>query len=77
MEHWGDDFPEAEFTSLPKAVQCKPDETVVFSWISWPSIEARDTGMQAVMTDPVMEKNPMPFDGKRMIFGGFDLMLET
>jgi len=77
VEHWGDDIPEGEITSLPKAVQCKPDETVVFSWISWPSKQARDTGMQGVMSDPAMEEAPMPFDGKRLIYGGFDMILET
>ncbi len=76
IEHWGDDVPEGEVTSFPKAVQCKPDETVVFSWISWRSKEARDAGMEGVMSDPVMEEHPMPFDGKRMIFGGFDIILE-
>ena len=77
VEHWGDDIPDGEVTSLPKAVQCKTDETVVFSWISWPSKEVRDTGMQGVMTDAVMNENPMPFDGKRMIYGGFDLILDS
>ena len=55
VKHSGDDIPEGEVTSQPKAVQCKPDETVVFSWISWPSKEARDTEMQAVISDPVIE----------------------
>ncbi len=67
---------EGEVTSLPKAVQCKPQEAVVFSRISWPSKEARDTGMQSVMTAAVMEENAMPFDGKRMIYGRFDMILE-
>ena len=78
VECWGDDVPEGQLTSLPMAVECKPDETVVFSWIIWPSREVRDTGMKALMADPRMQpdKNPMPFDGKRMIFGGFVPIVE-
>ncbi|MCL4147400.1 UNVERIFIED_CONTAM: hypothetical protein GTU68_005168 [Idotea baltica] len=79
VENWGDDVKDGEVTSLPMAVKCKPDETVVFSWITWPSREARDKGWEKVFTDPRMdmEKNPMPFDGKRMIFGGFETVLEA
>ena len=79
VECWGDDVPDGEVTSLPMAVQCKPDETVVFSWILWPSREVRDEGMQKVENDPRMnpETNPMPFDGKRLIFGGFQMILEA
>lgn len=79
VETWGDDVPEGEVTSFPMAVKCEPGETVVFSWIIWPSKEVRDEGMQKVMTDPEMdmETNPMPFDGKRMIFGGFEIIMEA
>ena len=72
VECWGDDVPEGQVTSFPMAVKCKPDETVVFSWIIWPSRDVRDKGMKALMSDPRMQPdaNPMPFDGKRMIFGG-------
>ena len=51
----------------------------MFSWIVWPSRQARDLGMQKFMADPRMhsDKNPMPFDGKRMIFGGFEVILEA
>ena len=78
VECWGDDVPEGELTSFPKAVKCKADETVVFSWIVWPSKSVRDTGIEKVMSDQRMtnENNPMPFDGKRMIFGGFQKVLE-
>jgi len=78
VECWGDDVPGGQVTSLPMAVKCKPDETVVFSWIIWPSREIRDAGMKALMSDPRMQpdKNPMPFDGKRMIFGGFVPIVE-
>jgi len=61
------------------AVKRNDDEAVVFSWIVWPSREARDEGMDAVMADPRVqpEKNPMPFDGKRMIYGGFEVIVEA
>jgi uncharacterized protein YbaA (DUF1428 family) len=78
VECWGDDVPEGEVTSFPLAVKRKPDETVVFSWIIWPSREVRNTAMKAVTADPRMQPsvNPMPFDGKRMIFGGFVPIVE-
>jgi uncharacterized protein YbaA (DUF1428 family) len=61
------------------AVQKKDDETVVFSWIVWPSRQARDEGMKKVMADPRIQSNvnPMPFDGKRLIFGGFEVLVEA
>lgn len=73
VECWGDDVAEGEVTSFPMAVKRKDDETVVFSWIEWPSRAVRDEGMPKVMQDPrlQMDTNPMPFDGKRLIFGGF------
>ena len=79
VENWGDDVPEGTLTSFPMAVQCKPGETVVLSWIVWPSKEARNAGMAKVMEDPEMaaDTNPMPFDGKRLIYGGFETILET
>jgi uncharacterized protein YbaA (DUF1428 family) len=79
VECWGDDVPDGVVTSFPMAVKCQPDETVVFSWISWPSREVRDAGMAKVMADPRMQPGaePMPFDGKRMIFGGFQVLVNT
>lgn len=79
IETWGDDVPEGEVTSFPMAVKCKEDETVVFSWIVWPSKDVRDEGMKKVMQDPELSAMgaEMPFDGKRMIFGGFSLLLEV
>lgn len=76
-EAWGDDVPNGELTSFPLAVKCAENETVVFSTIVWPSKEVRDAGWKAVMQDPRMapENNPMPFDGKRLIYGGFDVLL--
>lgn len=74
VECWGNDVPQGKLTSFPMAVQCRDDETVVFSWITWPSKEVRDEAMQKIMEDPRMqpETNPMPFDGKRLIYGGFE-----
>jgi len=79
IETWGADVPDGVVTSFPKAVQCKPDETVVFSWIVWPSKEVRDAGMARTMSDPRLDMaaNPMPFDGKRLIYGGFDVIVEA
>lgn len=73
----GDDVPDGEVTSFPLAVKREADETVVFSWIEWPSREVRNAGMPKVMEDPriQMDVNPMPFDGKRVIFGGFSSIL--
>ncbi|MBY4896641.1 DUF1428 domain-containing protein [Cupriavidus sp. AU9028] len=79
VECWGDDVPEGKVTSFPMAVQRKDDEAVVFSWIYWPSRATRDEGMKAAMEDPRLKPDfdTMPFDGKRMIFGGFEVMLEA
>ncbi|GLQ21270.1 DUF1428 domain-containing protein [Algimonas porphyrae] len=77
VECWGDDIPEGKINSLHTAVQRKDDETVVFSWIVWPSKTVRDEGWEKIMTDPDMVDNEMPFDGSRMIFGGFDVLLEA
>ena len=79
VECWGDDVPQGKLTSFPMAVKCKNDETVVFSWITWPSRRVRDEGMKKVMADPRVQpdKNPMPFDGKRLIYGGFQVLVEA
>ena len=79
VECWGDNVPEGKLTSFPMAVQAEPDETVVFAWITWPSRAARDEGMRKAMEDPRMDHRPdaMPFDGKRMIFGGFEAIVEA
>jgi len=74
VECWGDHVPQGKLTSMPMAVQCKDDETVVFSWVAWASREARDAGMKAFMDDPRCPKE-MPFDGKRLIYGGFRVLV--
>ena len=78
VECWGDDVPDGKLTSFPMAVKKQEDETVVFSWIVWPSRQARDEGMRKVMEDPRSQPdvNPMPFDGKRLIYGGFDVLVD-
>lgn len=79
VECWGEDVPEGKVTSFPMAVKCQPGETVVFSWIIWPSREVRDEGMRKFMEDPRMKDcmSDMPFDGQRMIFGGFTVLLDV
>jgi uncharacterized protein YbaA (DUF1428 family) len=76
VECWGDDVPSGVKTSFPKAVQCKDDETVVFSWVVWPSRQARNIGMEKIEKDPRMADNPMPFDGSRLIYGGFQMIVD-
>lgn len=79
VECWGDEVPEGQLTSFPMAVKCQPDETVVFSWISWPSKVVHDVGMEKFMNDPrikAMNMDDMPFDGKRLIYGGFQMIVD-
>lgn len=80
VECWGDDVPEGKLTSFPLAVKRADGESVVFSWIEWPSKAVRDAGMKKAM-DELMANTKMtpdetPFDGKRMIFGGFQSIVE-
>ncbi len=79
VECWGNDVPEGKLTSFPLAVKREADETVVFSWIIWPSKAVRDVGMKKTMDDPRLQpdRNPMPFDGKRMIYGGFEVIVDV
>ena len=76
VECWGDDVPDGKLTSFPMAVKRKDDESVVFSWITWPSRAARDAGMKSVMDDARLRDMAMPFDGQRMIHGGFEVILD-
>jgi uncharacterized protein YbaA (DUF1428 family) len=75
VEGWGDDVPEGKVTSFTMATQRKADEVALFSWIEWPSKEARDKGNAAAMEEfsklPDMTPDKMPFDGMRMFWGGF------
>ena len=78
VECWGDDLPDAKVTGFKLAVKAQAEENVVFSWIVWPSKAVRDEGNAKVMKDPRMQElKDMPFDGKRMFFGGFEILLDT
>lgn len=78
VECWGDDVPDGKVTDFRRAVQANEEETVLFSWMEWPDKKTRDAGMKKMMEDPRFEKmgQEMPFDGKRMIFGGFQPILD-
>lgn len=78
VECWADDVPDGKLTDFRMAVKAEDDEEVVFSWIEYPSREARDAANAKMMADPRMKEfsENMPFDGKRMIFGGFVPLLD-
>lgn len=71
VECWGDDVPEGKVTDFAGAVKAKDDEVVVFAWVEYPSKEVRDAANKKMMEDQRMSGMEMPFDGARMIFGGF------
>ena len=81
VECWGDDVAHGKVTDFHRAVAAQPDETIVFSWIEWPDKATRDKAWGSLMDpaspDPRIhpEHNPMPFDGKRMIYGGFEAIV--
>ena len=78
IETWGVDVPRGKVTDFHGAVQAKDDETIVFSWIEWPDRATADAAWQKMQSDQAMQELPrMPFDGSRMIFGGFDPVFET
>ena len=78
IESWADDVPDGKVTDFKKAVQAKDDESVVFSWFEYPDRATRDAANEKMMSDPRMKEmgETMPFDGKRMIMGGFDAVVE-
>jgi uncharacterized protein YbaA (DUF1428 family) len=82
VECWAEDVPEGKVTDFRKAVNATSQESVVFSWIEWPDKDTRDAAMKKMMSEEFSdermdpEKNPMPFDGKRLIFGGFEPIVE-
>lgn len=82
VECWGDDVPDGKVTDFRGAVQANDDESVAFSWIEWPDKATRDAAMAKMMSGEMNDdrmdpaKNPMPFDGKRMIFGGFQPLVD-
>jgi uncharacterized protein YbaA (DUF1428 family) len=78
VECLSDDVPHGKVTDFYRAVAAKEEETIAFSWIVWPSKEARDAGMAKVMADDRMNpKDAMPFDLQRIIFGGFVVAVDT
>lgn len=79
VECWGDDVPDGKLTSFPLAVKLEPGEAAVFSWIEWPSRAVRDEAWAKLMKDPRMQPGSisMPFDGKRLIYGGFEVIVEV
>jgi uncharacterized protein YbaA (DUF1428 family) len=77
LECWGDDVPDGKLTDFRRAVQAKEGESIVFSWVEWPDKATRDAGMEKFMQDQRMQAaGDMPFDGKRMIYGGFAPVVE-
>ena len=77
VETWGDDLPDGKVTDFKRAVQLQDGETVAVGWITWPDRATRDKAWEALMQDERMMKMDMPFDGKRMIFAGFDVIAEA
>ena len=78
VECWGDDVPGGKVTDFRRAVAAEEGEVVVLGWIEWPSREVRDAAWKKIMEDPRMrEASDPPFDGKRMIYGGFRTVLEA
>lgn len=76
VDGWGDDVPDGTLTDFKRAVQAEEDETIVFGWVLWPDKATRDAGWAAMRQDERMNAEPMPFDGKRMIFGGFTTVVD-
>jgi uncharacterized protein YbaA (DUF1428 family) len=78
IEAWGDDVPDGKVTDYKMAVKAEDGENVVFSWIEWPDKATRDAGWAKVMADERMKPPAeMPFDGKRMFWGGFAPIVDT
>jgi uncharacterized protein YbaA (DUF1428 family) len=78
VECWGNDVPDGKVTDFKRAVKAEAGENIVFSWIVWPSKKVRDAGNKKMMEDPRMKMtDDMPFDPRRMIFGGFEVLVDT
>jgi uncharacterized protein YbaA (DUF1428 family) len=81
IECVGDDVKPGKYTSFPQSVKLRPGETVVFSWIVFKSRAHRDRVNAKVMKDPrladMMDPKAMPFDGKRMFWGGFKVLVDA
>lgn len=78
VEAWGDDVPEGKVTDYQRAVKAEPNEGIIYSYVEWPDKETRDKGWERMMADPDMQPDgEMPFDGKRMFWGGFKPMIDA
>ncbi len=77
VECWGTDIPDGKVTDFKGAVKAEAGENVVFSWVVYPSKEARDEANKKIMADERMKMGDAPFDGQRMIFGGFETILDA
>ena len=78
VECWGNDVPDGKVTDFKRAVQAEPSESVVFTWIEWPSKAARDAGNEKMRTDPRAKmEGDLPFSMQRMIYGGFEVIADS
>ncbi|MBL8832248.1 MAG: DUF1428 domain-containing protein [Rhodospirillales bacterium] len=79
VETWADDVPKGKWTDFYRSVKAKKSESIVFAWVEWPSRQVRNAAMKKMMADPQHKDmfKDMPFDGKRMIFGGFSMLLDA
>ena len=76
VETWGEDVPDGKLTSFPMAVKLEDGEVVVFSWLIWPDKKTADDAWAKMQDDPAMANMDMPFDGKRMMWGGFETIFD-
>lgn len=76
VENWGIDVPDGQHTSFPMAVKLEPGEVVVLAWLKWPDKATADAAWEKMQSDPRMKDMDMPFDGKRMMWGGFETVFE-
>ena len=76
-ETWGEDVPDGKVTDFKRAVALADGETVAVGWITWPDKATRDAGWEKLMQDPRMADMAPPFDGKRMIYAGFEVVAEN
>lgn len=76
VECWRDDVPEGALASMRLAVRCQDHETVCLPWVTWPDKATRDAALMQVFADPRLQsdRNPAPYDGKRIIRGGFEVL---
>ena len=76
VECWGTDVPRGKQTDFYRAVDANEGEVAVFGWIEWPSKEVADAAMGAMMSDPQFADMEMVINGRKMIFGGFEVVYE-